>query len=485
MRRPGRAAVALFLVLVGLLGANAGSVCAEEPFMPGGPGSVPAAVPAPKPAVQPAPVATPSGVPAVPPPALAPAGPAEGRLFAPPPAQAGDAPLPAPVCKATSAILVDAVTGTVLWSKNAHLRRPIASTTKIMTATLALEMGQLDDYVTFSEHARYTPYANLNALPGERFRLRELLYAMLLRSSNDACVAVAEHISGAAWKYAFEMTRKAHELGARDTNFVTVNGLYDAKHYSTAYDLALMTRYAIRNPLFNEVVGTETKTLQRSLNYKDVLLKNHNKFLSRYQGADGIKTGYVRQSGKCLVASATREEGGMPWRLITVVLNSGDPYGDSSRMMDWGRHFFQPVVVAHRGDPISHAVVSRGKEGTVPVSAANDLVAIARRHSGKTMGTEVRLAAGIEAPVQEAQVAGQLFATLNGRTVGRVDLVTAGKVSRAWTASASPWSGWPVLLVGLVLVRGYARTIAKGARRRGRRVATRRGELDHGGEGFG
>jgi len=145
-----------------------------------------------------------------------------------------EAPLAPPDCKAESAILVDAATGTILWEKNAHVRRPIASTTKIMTTTLALESGRLDDVVTFSDHARETPYANLNAKPGERFKLRELLYAMMLRSSNDSCVAVAEHLAGDAWRFAAEMTARAHALGATDTNFVTVNGLYDPQHVSTA-----------------------------------------------------------------------------------------------------------------------------------------------------------------------------------------------------------------------------------------------------------
>src|SRR5262249_20696685 len=155
-----------------------------------------------------------------------------------------DRPLSGPDCKAASAILVDAVTGTVLWEHNSHVRRPIASTTKIMTATLILESGRLDDVVTFSEHARQTPYANLNALAGQQFKMRDLLYAILMRSSNDGCVAAAEHLDGEAWKFAQQMTEKARLLGCVDTNFVTVNGLYHPQHYSTAHDLAVMTRYA-------------------------------------------------------------------------------------------------------------------------------------------------------------------------------------------------------------------------------------------------
>jgi len=387
-----------------------------------------------------------------------------------------------PECKAASAILVDAVTGTVLWEKNAHERRPIASTTKIMTAILIIERGRLDDTVIFSEHARQTPYANLNALPGEQFRMRDLLSAILMRSSNDSCVAAAEHLSGEAWRFAQQMTEKAREIGCTDTNFVTVNGLYHPQHYSTAADLALMTRYAARYPVFNQVVGTQTTTLSRTLNRKDTLLKNHNKFLARYQGADGVKTGYVKQSGKCLVASATHLEGGNPWRLITVVLNSPDPYGDSARMMDWGNKNFQPVFFARRGEQVSLAAVQAGTQSRVPLVAADDLMAVIRRDSGKNMAREVHAQQGIEAPVRQDQPGGHLVGLIDGRAVAQVNLVAAQPVSRVWTASVAPWTSLSLVALGLVLGPRYARTVAKSARRRRRRVASRRRELDRCGE---
>jgi D-alanyl-D-alanine carboxypeptidase (penicillin-binding protein 5/6) len=392
----------------------------------------------------------------------------------PPPAPGGT-PLSGPELKAASAILVDAATGTVLWEKDPHTRRPIASTTKIMTGTLMIESGRLDDVVTFSEKARYTPYANLNAKPGEQFPMRELLYAVMLRSSNDGCVAVAEHLSGQAWKFASKMTARARQLGALNTNFVSVNGLYDKNHYSTAYDLALMTRYAIQFPLFNEVVGTHEKTITRSANQKDTLVRNHNKFLQKYQGADGIKTGYVRQSGRCLVASATGLEGGQPWRLITVVLNSDDTYGDSARMMDWGRKNFQPLFIAHKGDQIGVASVHGGTVSRVPLVAANDLTAIVRRAPGNNHAErEIRVQNGLRAPIEEAQLGGRLVAVVDGQPVSQVDLLTTRPVTQVWTASVAPFTGWSFTLALLVLGTRYVRsTAAKSARRRRRRLATR------------
>lgn len=397
-----------------------------------------------------------------------------------PPAGAPNGPaLTGPDVKAASAILVDAATGTILWEKNSHTRRPVASTTKIMTATLLLESGRLDDTVKFSEKARFTPYANLNAKPGEKFRLRELLYAIMLRSSNDSCVAVAEHLSGQAWKYAAKMTEKAHQLGALDTNFVTVNGLYDKNHYSSAYDLALMTRYAIQYPLFNEVVGTQSKPIQRSINQKDVLLQNHNKFLKKYQGADGIKTGYVRQSGKCLVASATGLDAGQPWRLITVVLNSGDTYGDSARMMDWGRQNFQPVFLARKGEQVSVASVQGGVTPNVPLIASRDLLAIVRRTPGINRAErEIQPQNGLRAPIADNQVAGKVVALVDGQAVSQVELLAGRPVTQVWTASVAPFTGWSFTLALLVLGTRYARAAAKSSRKRRRRLAARRRELD-------
>jgi len=416
-----------------------------------------------------------------------PALPPGARALPPPqaPAFEGEAPLTGPEVQAASAILVDAATGTVIWEKNAHERRPNASTTKIMTATLMIESGRLDDVVTFSDRARATDYANLNAKPGEKFRMRELLYAVMMRSSNDSCVAVAEHLAGSPWRFALQMTQKAQEIGAVNTNFVTTNGLYHPQHYSTAYDLALMARYAMRYPEFNDAARTQSRKISRSLNWKDTLLKNHNKFLARYEGADGVKTGYVSQSGRCLVASATRLEEGRPWRLVTVVLNSADHYGDSARMMNWGRKNFQPVFFAQRGEQLGLASVQGGASSKVPLVAAQDLVAIVRRDSGHNREREVHARREFQAPVGQDQVGGRVVAMLNGRPVAQVDLVAAQPVRQVWMAGMAPWTGWSMLVFTLVLGPRYARAFAKSARRRRRRLAARRRSPGGGREGLG
>jgi D-alanyl-D-alanine carboxypeptidase (penicillin-binding protein 5/6) len=402
-----------------------------------------------------------------------------------PSSQLPQPPLAIPECKAASAILVDAATGTILWEKNSRVRRPMASTTKIMTATVLLETARLTDLVAFSEYARKTEYANLNMKPGEKIPMRDLLYAILLRSSNDGCVAAAEHIDGAPWKFVQRMNQKARELGALDTHFVTTNGLYDSQHYSTAYDLSLMTRYAIQNPMFNQIVGTPEVQISRSINWKDTLIKNHNKFLLRYAGADGIKTGYVSQSGRCLVASATRMEGGRPWRLISVVLKSPDMYGESSRLMDWGFQNFQPVFVARQGERVGEAGVDGGTIPQVSLAVSRDLSVVVRRDLGNSLQREIRTAGTLKAPIRQDQVAGHVVALAAGVPIGEVEVVATRPVSQLWTASVLPWPGLSMGLAALLLGPRYVRKIAKSARRRGRRVTARRGDPDRGGPGLG
>ena len=223
----------------------------------------------------------------------------------------------------------------------------------------------------------------------------------------------------------------------------------------------------------------QSKAIERSLNQKDVLLQNHNKFLKKYQGADGIKTGYVRQSGRCLVASATGMEAGQPWRLITVVLNSADTYGDSARMMDWGRQNFQPVFFAKRGEQVTVASVRGGTTPKVPLIASRDLMAVVRRIPGNNHAErEIRAIDGLRAPIAENQVAGKVVALVDGQPVSQVELLAGRPVTQVWTASVAPFTGWSFTLALLVLGTRYARAAAKSSRKRRRRLAARRRELD-------
>lgn len=388
------------------------------------------------------------------------------------PSPGGPPPLTAPLCKGESAILVDAITGTILWEKNSRVRRPVASTTKIMAATVAIESGRLSDLITFSKQATQTPYGNLHAKPGEQLRLYDLLYAILLRSANDGCVAVGEHLFGSGYAYARAMTRRAQELGAADTNFITPNGLHDPRHFSTAFDLALMARHALSIPLFSEIVRTRSFTVERSINQQDCLIKNHNRFVGAYEGGDGVKTGYVKEAGRCLVASSTRIEQGRPWRLISVVLRSPDMYGDSARLMDWGRSNFQPIFAAQSGAPAATVPVEGGTQETATLVAAQDLNFIVSRSAAARL--DYHLDRTLRAPIRPYEPVGTLSVRLDGQVLGQVSVVNGHAVTQTWTAAAAPWTGAPLLLAALVWGPKYARTFTKGARRRRRRLPSGR-----------
>jgi D-alanyl-D-alanine carboxypeptidase (penicillin-binding protein 5/6) len=235
------------------------------------------------------------------------------------------------------AVLMEEKTGTILYQKNMNVKRPIASLTKIMTAIIVLENANLKDYVEISPRAkyRYTGESLLNLEFNEKITVEELLYALLLRSANDAAVALAEHVSKSVENFVSLMNKKAKEIGAKNTHFSNPHGFSgENNHYSTCYDLALITRYALKNKKFNEIIKTKQKLISWGKNPYLRVLKNRNKLLWRYKYCDGVKTGMTKKAGYCLVASATKN--GI--RLISVVLNSTKTkmWEDSISLLEYG-----------------------------------------------------------------------------------------------------------------------------------------------------
>lgn len=250
---------------------------------------------------------------------------------------------------ATAAILVDAGTGQVLYDRNANLPWPPASTTKIMTALVALERARLDTPIEVSRPVARFREGSVVGLPERaRIPLRDLLYALLLPSGNDVALAIAEGVGGSVPGFVDLMNEKAMALGATQTHFTAPHGLYDRAHYTTAYDLSLMARAAMQYPTFRAIVQSRSWVFAPPGRPARRLF-NHNRFLSRYPGADGIKTGYVHESGHTLVASATRDG----WRLIAVLLHSGDPYGDAARLLSLGFGRYHRTLLASAGDSLT------------------------------------------------------------------------------------------------------------------------------------
>lgn len=355
-------------------------------------------------------------------------------LWWPGAAQAADPP---PPVTADAAVVVEAVTGRVLYDRNAGQERDPASTTKIMTAILALEMGNPEETVVVSPWAAGTPGSTMYLKPGDRYTLGDLLKGLLLVSGNDAATAIAEHLAGSERDFAVLMTARARSLGLHHTRFRNPHGLTEPGHYSSAYDLAQMARHALRLPGFAELVcrgyaeacGTDARG--RSLPQS---LWNTNALLFSYQWADGVKTGTTAAAGNCLVASASR--GGM--QLIAVVLHSDDRWGDARRLLDWGFRHYALRLVAPAGAVVARAPV-RGGRAPAELTPARDLHLVVERADLARLRTALEPPPPLRAPVPAGTPAGRLAVYAGDRLLDAVPLAVRRPVP------AAPW--WRRLLL--------------------------------------
>jgi D-alanyl-D-alanine carboxypeptidase (penicillin-binding protein 5/6) len=237
-----------------------------------------------------------------------------------------------PAVSARAAIVVDAGNGAVLWQHREHRRLPIASTTKIMTATLALEHLPPDTIVRVPPAATRVPLVREGLRPKERVEAWKLLDGLLIFSGNDDANALAAAVAGSRRAFLAQMNAKARELGLADSHFSSVSGVIDAGNYSSAWDLAALTRFALRNPRFREVVRTRIARVPWSAPTFEKVYVNKNPLLGTYRGADGVKTGWTTLAGHCLVASATRSGR----TIVAVVLGDPDAQSDARRLLNLG-----------------------------------------------------------------------------------------------------------------------------------------------------
>lgn len=234
-----------------------------------------------------------------------------------------------PGVSANNAVLMEQSSGRVLYNKQAHEQRPIASITKIMTAIVAIESGKMNETVTVSDRAIHAIGSSIYLEKGEKIKLKDLVYGLMLRSGNDAAVAISEHVGGSVEGFVHLMNKKAKWLGMTNTSFANPHGLDADNHYSTAYDMALLMCYAMDNEVFRQV--TETKIYKAEDG--DYVWRNKHKLLtSLYQHTIGGKTGYTSTAGRTLVTVA--EKDGM--ELIAVTLNAPDDWRDHTGLFEWG-----------------------------------------------------------------------------------------------------------------------------------------------------
>lgn len=342
-------------------------------------------------------------------------------LSATPAYAAGNAPN---LSKAGGAVLIDRASGRILLEKDKDKKLPEASTTKIMTALLAIEKGNLSDVITVSRNASGVEGSSIWLAVGEHVTLENLLYGLMLSSGNDAAVAVAEHIGGSVDNFVAEMNAKAKQIGAVNTNFVNPNGLYNKEHYTTAYDLALITAYAMKNETFRKIVSTVHWNMPWEGHEWDRSLKNKNRNLWEYDGATGVKTGYTIDSGRCFVASAERN--GM--ELITVLLDDYDMFEDSRTLLDYGFTNYQKVNIVNKGDLLGTAEVENGIAKKVDAIAEADFSYPCTSEEGASIRKELKLNQTMAAPIKKGEEIGKLELYLGGQKMCEIPAVASSDI---------------------------------------------------------
>jgi D-alanyl-D-alanine carboxypeptidase (penicillin-binding protein 5/6) len=371
---------------------------------------------------------------------------------------------------ALSYVLMDAETGRVLTSHNMHQRRAPASTTKTMTALLAVEKGDLNAQYTIGPNPPQVGESSIALQKGEQLTLFELVEAAMIRSANDSCVAIAEAVAGTEADFVKMMNQRAKQLGANNTHFVNPHGLNDPEHYTTAYDLALIAREAMKHDIFRQIVKTKETTIRGNAKVGAVRqLHNRNRLLFRWDEADGIKTGYTRQAGRCLIASATRIDPATnrPWQLIGVVLNSPDTWNDSANLLiRHGFEKFKPTLVVRGGQELARIPIENG--ASEAVAEAKHEIRLPLRPWELSALTKHVHPLERTAPIKEKQTIAWLEWQLNGNKIASVPLVAKEAVPESFLAKYAPWLGtnmpskpigrWSVYalgVVGLLLLTGW------------------------------
>jgi D-alanyl-D-alanine carboxypeptidase (penicillin-binding protein 5/6) len=327
---------------------------------------------------------------------------------------------------AQSAILMDFTTGRILYQKNVNQPCPPASTTKILTALVALERGELQQKISTSSTASHVEGSSIYLSTGETHTLEELLYGILLSSGNDASIAVAEGLAGSEARFTVWMNEKAAALGAKSSSFLNCNGLPKEGHYTTAYDLALITCYALKNPIFEAMVKTKKKDILWPGRDQNKVLFNHNKLLWRYQYADGVKTGYTREAGKCLVASATKDG----HRLVTVLFNSKQIYNDSQILFDYVFTNYQLVNIVSSQNNLGNIKVVAGIKEQISVLPNRSLTILLHKGTESQIKVALEMRKRIVAPVERMQQVGEIKVRLDNTVLETVPIVAAESVAR-------------------------------------------------------
>lgn len=329
---------------------------------------------------------------------------------------------------AKAAVLIEADTGRVLFEKNKDQQLSMASTTKIMTALLTLEAGNLDEVFTVDEKAIQVEGSSMGLQKGDQASLRTLACGMLLPSGNDAANAAAVRIAGSLNEFASMMNRRAEMIGMKNTHFVTPSGLDDEQHYSTAYDMALLARVALGNSAFRDLCSRNIAKVEFGNPPYERWLKNHNRLLVEYDGAIGVKTGFTKKSGRCLVSAAERD--GV--RLIAVTLNAPNDWQDHANLFNYGFNDVKPHKYEVKYEDIRLTVVGGEKEQLPVIPLSETMVNVEQKDLSK-ITQKVLLDPFYYAPIEAGSAVGEIELYLDGEKVGTCTLIAKESVERKIT----------------------------------------------------
>ena len=322
---------------------------------------------------------------------------------------------------AKGAVLIEGASGRVLFAQNADEAYPMASTTKLMTCLLALENCSLDEPVTAGKNAAGVPGTSIYLSEGETLTLEQMLYGLMLRSGNDAAVAIAEHVAGDVERFAARMNARAAELDA-NAHYVNPHGLDADGHRASALGLARIMRECLRHEEFRAITGTQRKIIPWVGNEYSRVLENKNRLLHTYAGATGGKTGYTGKAGRCLVFSAERD--GM--ELIGAVLNCPTWFDTAAALLDYGFENYHLETPLRAGQTAVEAPVAGGERDTVTAVAGGELAAPVR--TGEHYAVHYDFGEGVRAPVARGQTLGRAVLAVNGETVAECPLLAAEAV---------------------------------------------------------
>ncbi len=339
-----------------------------------------------------------------------------------------------PTTSARASALYEPETKSFLYTKNENEHLGMASTTKIMTAALALDMLKAEELVTIDKRAVGIEGSSIYLEEGEILTAKDLVFATILQSANDAAAALAYKISGSIEAFAALMNEKAYELGLKDTNFENPHGLDSESHYTTAHDLAIIAAYALENPLFKEISSSYKKTIESSL--KSRTLVNHNKLLKSYDSCIGVKTGFTKKTGRSLVSAADKD--GLT--LIAVTINAPDDWRDHTALLDYGYSLIEKQQLAYPGEFSYKIPIFNGEKDELSVSNKDAFSFICEK-GNSSFDVHVKLSRYTAAPINEGDILGSVIFTKDGQTIGKINLTADETINKKQNKGLFPKFG--------------------------------------------